>query len=147
MAIHSFILLFFFPSEFHDHSFNRAVAYSKLPENNITIPKITNNGAIKSSDIENYKLVCYYNFPNDSYDLNKQLTYKQIDPNLCTHVNVGFASVENNTIYISDYQKDVTRSLIGLKAQNANLKILLSISGSAKSGFTEMVLNHANRKT
>ncbi|KRT79591.1 glycoside hydrolase [Oryctes borbonicus] len=136
---------FTYYKEFHDHSFYRAVSYSKLPENNITIPKISNR-PIKSPKIDNYRLVCYYNFPNRSFNLERQLTHKRLDPDLCTHVNVGFGSIQNNTIYLSDYNRNVTRNVSALKAKNKNLKVLLSISGFADSGFAEMVQNHANRK-
>lgn len=116
-----------------------------MPENNITIPRIGNK-AVKSQNVENYKLICYYNFPNENYNFKKQLLDRHIDPNLCTHLNIGFGSVFNNTIYLTDFQKNVTKSLVNLKTQNQNLKVLLSISGTSVSGFTEMVLNHANRK-
>lgn len=116
-----------------------------MPENNITIPKLRNRH-IEHPPIENYRLVCYYSFPTQSCDLDKQLSYKKLDPDLCTHINIGFANIENNTIHLTDYYKNVTKQVLMLKSHNKNLKVLLSVGGAGGSGFTEMVVNHANRK-
>ncbi|KAK3866777.1 hypothetical protein Pcinc_027713 [Petrolisthes cinctipes] len=70
-----------------------------------------------------------------------QLLVKDIDPFLCTHINVGFATIEENElrpIQASDVQ--VYKDAISLKKQNPNLKVLLSVGGAlASSGFSELV--------
>lgn len=45
-----------------------------------------------------FRLVCYYNFPAN----DRSMQISEIDPNLCTHLNVAFASVMNHSIYLDD---------------------------------------------
>ena len=123
---------------------HRALLYSKLPELNISVPKI-NTKIPRSSTVDNYKLVCYYTFPN-KLETERQLYHSDIDPNLCTHINIGFGWIENNTIVIENDNKNVTKNMVGLKKYNKNLKIILSITGKGEDGFGDMVINHANRK-
>nr|XP_022903706.1 chitinase-3-like protein 2 isoform X1 [Onthophagus taurus]XP_022903707.1 chitinase-3-like protein 2 isoform X2 [Onthophagus taurus] len=122
---------------------HRAELYAKVPEDNITIPKIL----IKKLDLkrDNFRLVCYYNLPADEH--SNELQINDLDPNLCTHLNVGFASIENNTINFTKTNIEMTQRIINdLKGVNKDLKVLLSIGGSGSSGFNEMVKNHTTRK-
>lgn len=71
---------------------------------------------------------------------------KHIDANLCTHINIGFVTVENNVIQIDDKLDELLRQATLLKGRNKNLKILLWVGGAFSTGFSDMVKNHANRK-
>ncbi|RZC33216.1 chitinase-3-like protein 2 [Asbolus verrucosus] len=123
---------------------NRAKIYTNHPK---TYPK--NNeihlfGAKTFNQIDDFKLVCYYNFPTDDFNT---LQPKNIDPFLCTHINVGFANVYNNTLTLDVSQLEILKSVVGLKKINNKLKILISVGGAGNdTGFAEMVLNHATRK-
>lgn len=100
----------------------------------------------KSSALpEQLRLVCYYSFPSDG--LRNVLTPENIDPQLCTHINLGFGSVRNNSVFLTDSQIAVSQSIIQLKKQNKELKVLISVGGAGnKGGFDVMVSDHANRK-
>ncbi|CAB3250873.1 unnamed protein product [Arctia plantaginis] len=88
---------------------------------------------------------CYYNLPSESEA--KQLLPSNIDPHLCTHINIGFARIVNKQITLDDYQYKTIRNVVKLKQKNPGLKILLSVGGSGNdNGFSDMVVNHASRK-
>lgn len=90
-----------------------------------------------------YKLVCYYGFPSTSDSLQPD----EIDPYLCTHINAAFASVVNNTLSIDAADVSVLKEMMKLKMVNPQLKILLCVGGASNDGgFSEMVMNHTNRK-
>lgn len=93
------------------------------------------------------KLVCYYAAP---VNLNHpdELYPDRIDPHLCTHINVGIVSIQNNTMAFDATLEELFRRMNELKRQNADLKVLIWVGGGGddSSGFSEMVKNHANRK-
>lgn len=90
-----------------------------------------------------YKLVCYYGFPSSTDSLQPD----EIDPYMCTHINAAFASVTNNTISVNPADVEVLKELMKLKMTNHQLKILLCVGGASNDGgFSEMVMNHTNRK-
>lgn len=91
------------------------------------------------------KLVCYYAAPPSTAKSN-QLYPQNIDPHLCTHINVGLIEIENNRLVIDDRLIDLFNQTKELKIKNKNLKILLWVGGAESKGFSEMVANHANRK-
>lgn len=92
------------------------------------------------------KLVCYYaspatlNHPNELYP-------SQIDPYLCTHINVGIVAIRKNCIFVDNILHELFKQMTNLKRTNTNLKVLLWIGGPSDSlSFLEMIKNHANRK-
>lgn len=92
------------------------------------------------------RLVCYYASPNALNSLH-ELYPTQIDPYLCTHINVGIISIKNNRIVVDDTLNELLKQISSLKRNNSNLKVLMWIGGPADSlSFIEMVKNHANRK-
>lgn len=146
------------------HNLQRALKYNNGA--NITYEEKTYPS--KTADTQppkNYKIVCYYNFPSRNISSSsstrnfpnrnipsrhalRELTAEKIDPKLCTHINLAFGSIVNNSVYIDEFQQNVSATVIGLKKYNKNLKVLLSVGGSGSGGgFPEMVLNHENRKT
>ncbi|XP_011160586.1 chitinase-3-like protein 2 [Solenopsis invicta] len=91
-------------------------------------------------------LVCYYTISGD-LNTSWELSPSHIDPHLCTHIIVGFASVVNNTLDIGDNAR-VYEQVVALKNLEPNLKVMISAGGNNElhDGFSEMVKNHANRK-
>lgn len=93
-----------------------------------------------------HKLICYYTTPA-ALDNPNELYPNQIDPNLCTHINVGIVSIRKNCIYIDKKLHESFKQMCILKKLNMNLKVLLWIGGPSDSlSFLEMIKNHANRK-
>lgn len=96
--------------------------------------------------IDRHFLVCYYTIPDS--DAPEKLLPGYIDPRLCSHVIIGFASVKNCSIALGN-NLEVYRQVVDLKKQEPNLKVMVSVGGAASqddNGFAEMVSNHSNRK-
>lgn len=75
------------------------------------------------------------------------LSPSRIDPHICTHIIVGFASITNCTVDMGVDTK-IYEEVVNLKKNNSKLKVMFSVGGGNElnSGFPEMVKNHANRK-
>nr|UTR35852.1 chitinase [Agrotis ipsilon] len=117
------------------HSSNAVLLKHRLIGETEIVPLIGNTKVIS----------CYYNFPSEH--ATNQLMPLDIHPNLCTHINMAFARVENNEIKLEDYQFRTLLEIVKLKHDNPNLKILVSVGGSKNDkGFPNMVLNHKSRK-
>uniref|UniRef100_A0A0C9RT37 CHIA_1 protein n=1 Tax=Fopius arisanus TaxID=64838 RepID=A0A0C9RT37_9HYME len=91
-------------------------------------------------------VVCYYTLPrflNASGDLRPS----DLDPRICTHIIVGFASVVNSRLSPGPFPSIYTE-ISALKKQFPKLKTMISAGGinEIDSGFPEMVKTHANRK-
>lgn len=102
------------------------------------------------------KLICYYTTPRySSNNIHKMRTIKSestlkikdINPQLCTHLNIGIIDISNCSLVIdSDLIKAFGDSNL-LKQRNDKLKVMLWVGGADEStGFKEMVESHANRK-
>lgn len=92
------------------------------------------------------KLVCYYASPSTLKHPN-ELYPSQIDPFLCTHINVGIVPIRNNRIFVDSILHELFKQMSSLKDTNINLKVLLWIGGPSDSlSFLEMIKNHASRK-
>lgn len=91
-------------------------------------------------------IVCYYTIPGD-LNTSWELSPSYIDPHICTHIIVGFASVVNSTLDIGDNEWAYKR-VVDLKNREPKLKVMVSAGGNNElhDGFPEMVKNHANRK-
>nr|XP_031831642.1 acidic mammalian chitinase-like [Nomia melanderi] len=91
-------------------------------------------------------IVCYYTI---SWYLNTlwELRPSHIDPNLCTHIIVGFASVVNCTLDLGN-NSSIYKDVVALKNVQPELRVMISVGGSNELhlGFSEMVKNHTNRK-
>lgn len=91
-------------------------------------------------------IVCYYTI---SSDLNTlwELSPSNIDPNLCTHIIVGFAGVVNCSLNLGN-NSSIYKEVIALKKFQPELRVMISVGGNNELhlGFSEMVKNHANRK-
>ena len=69
------------------------------------------------------------------------------DPNLLTHINFSFAKINDDfeTLYIRDKKQNRLRQIVGLKAQNPKLKVLLSVGGWGAGNFSEMAADDTHR--
>ncbi len=77
------------------------------------------------------------------------LDVDNIDANKLTHINYAFVDIKNGKAFLSNEKTDSTnfRKLNLLKAQNPELKILISIGGWAWSeNFSDAVLTDSSRK-
>uniref|UniRef100_A0A182KFR7 GH18 domain-containing protein n=1 Tax=Anopheles christyi TaxID=43041 RepID=A0A182KFR7_9DIPT len=97
------------------------------------------------------KIVCYYTTPAlqaraGGPSLRHVLQPGQIDPYLCTHLNIGIIEIINNTLYIDDDVREALESTKQLRRVNPTLRILLWVGGASVGGFATMVENHATRK-
>ncbi|XP_015439737.1 PREDICTED: chitinase-3-like protein 2 [Dufourea novaeangliae] len=92
-------------------------------------------------------IVCYYTISRDLNTLG-ELNPSHIDPNLCTHIIVGFASVVNCSLDLGK-GSSIYKDVVALKKLQPELRVMISIGGSNELhlGFSEMVKNHTNRKT
>ncbi|XP_045768871.1 chitinase-3-like protein 1 [Maniola jurtina] len=91
-------------------------------------------------------LACYYTTPSPRAE--RALRPPAIQPFLCTHINVAFATIEDNEIHLEDHQRQTISEVVKLKEINPDLKVLLSVGGAGShSGFQSMVFNHTCRKT
>lgn len=91
---------------------------------------------------ESKRMTCYYTFPSFDYSLQP----RDLNSRLCTHILVGFATLSNCSIAVSEDQKEIIREVVLLKKKNAQLKIMLSIGGGGGTfGFPEMVKTSTNR--
>lgn len=128
-----------------ERSLHRAFLYNQVPKNASVKPQIFSENILNLPTIKpnSFKLVCYYSFPSSSVALQPD----EIDPYLCTHINAAFAGVSNNSISMDSDNTKVLKELVKLKIGNPNLKIMLCVGGASNDGgFSEMVMNHTNRK-
>lgn len=120
--------------------------YNSLPINTTLKPNIAKSDKLPSGTTvqpNSFKIVCYYSFPSSS----DSLLPEEIDPYLCTHINAAFAGVVNHTMNMDLHDVEVLNELVKLKMVNPKLKILICVGGASNDGgFSEMVMNHANRK-
>ncbi|XP_015601593.1 chitinase-3-like protein 2 isoform X2 [Cephus cinctus] len=91
-------------------------------------------------------IACYFTIPRN-LNTSGELSPSQLDPNLCTHIIVGFASVVNCTLSLGE-NISMYREVVNLKIRKPKLKIMVSVGGTNElySGFPEMVETHTNRK-
>ncbi|XP_008558918.1 chitinase-3-like protein 2 isoform X2 [Microplitis demolitor] len=112
-------------------------------DRNTTI--VTSSSSFGSSSSSKI-LVCYYTLPR-TMNTTKELSPALIDPNICTHIIVGFASVVNSTLSLGANTK-IYYEISSLKKLQPKLKVMISAGGinELTQGFPEMVKTHANRK-
>lgn len=101
----------------------------------------------KDKDESKSKLICYYSIPN-SEDQYKDLHPRNIDPFICTHINIGVALIVNNVIQIDDVMERKLKETAALRHANPDLKILLWVGGldDTAVSISQMVKNHTTRK-
>ena len=68
------------------------------------------------------------------------------DPNVMTHLNYAFGGVNETYNGVNINNPERLRMIAGLKAQNPELKILLSIGGWKSGRFSEMAATRENRE-
>ena len=70
------------------------------------------------------------------------------DPSLVTHINFSFAKIQDDfeTLYIREKKANRLKQIVGLKAQNPSLKVMLSVGGWGAGNFSEMAADETHRK-
>lgn len=89
------------------------------------------------------RLVCYYTTSEEN-----AFSLLDVPGDLCTHINIGAANLQNTTLLLSSRLEHVLQEETSLfRATYPQVKLLLWIGG-ADSGreFANMVTNHARRK-
>lgn len=90
-------------------------------------------------------IVCYYTIPAEIDDSTKLVPYN-IDPHLCTHIIIGFASIKNNTIHLGN-NLNIYKQVVELKKVLPELIVMVSVGGASNdNGFSEMVMNDDSRQ-
>ncbi|XP_046672885.1 acidic mammalian chitinase-like isoform X2 [Homalodisca vitripennis] len=92
-----------------------------------------------------YMLVCYYNLPNGGSTV--VLKPDLLDPDLCSHINIAFATVGNGTIQPNlPSDLEVYKGVTALKKKNPRLKVMLSVEWFTSTGeFAWIVSSPENR--
>lgn len=107
-------------------------------------PSPPDNHHPTSPDVK--KLVCYYAMP-DPLKKFESLQLRNIDANLCTHVNVGIVPIVENTLAITSEMVQLFNETKELRAKNKDLKFLIWTGGiDYGKNFAKMVKTHATRK-
>lgn len=126
----------------------RARMYAESAKENQNADRNTSVSASEQShrNATGQVLVCYYTIPGN-LNTSWELSPSHIDPHLCTHIIVGFASVVNCTLDLGD-NAWIYERVVALKNREPKLKVMVSAGGNTElhDGFSEMVKNHANRK-
>jgi len=118
--------------------------------NSISAPKLT------SPNADGYKLVCYYTNWSQYRPKKGKFLPEYIDPFLCTHVIFAFgwikdgrlSSFEANDVS-GDGKLGLYQRVVGLKAKNPKLKVMLAIGGWSfgTSKFKEVAETRFSRQT
>ncbi|XP_043671883.1 chitinase-3-like protein 2 [Vespula pensylvanica] len=117
-----------------------------MKENHTTNKNINIDREWQSNNSTEKIIVCYYIVPK-TFNTAWNLSPSQIDPHICTHIIIGFASIVNCTVDMGVNTR-IYEEVVNLKKNNSKLKVMISIGGGNEFnfGFPEMVKNHANRK-
>lgn len=106
-----------------------------------------------SSKPEAMKIVCYFTNWALYRAEGGKYTPENIDPNLCTHIVYGFASLDSKDLVIKPYdpQTDIKNDFFGkVTAYRAKgIKVLIAIGGwndSAGDKYSRLVNNQSARK-
>lgn len=109
-------------------------------ENELIQPSPFGNFIYKTNETESIKLVCYY-----LASAPTTLHPDDLNPHLCTHINVGMVWIEDNEMLIDPTVGHALQVVNALKTVNPRLKVLVWVGGADATGFEQMVANHANR--
>lgn len=109
-------------------------------------PVTTNKPSANGIKTKTFKLVCYYTLP--SSEGGGDLMPEQINPSLCTHINIAFGHIINGSLQpLNSTVLGLFTRVVALKSRNPSLKVLISIGGSSEPGsFSTMTATHASRK-
>ncbi|XP_023213802.1 chitotriosidase-1-like [Centruroides sculpturatus] len=110
-----------------------------LQEENCSFP-LHLTGSKEAAHKSSKKLVCYYVWENE----NNSLLPSDIDPTLCTHILIGFASVVDGVL-VPSKPSDIKgyEWTVSLKRKNPKLKVMLSAGGGSE--FSNAVFSSHNR--
>ena len=108
-------------------------------------PVTTNKPPSNGIKTKTFRLVCYYSLPSSGAG---DLMPEQINPSLCTHINIAFAQITNGSLQpINSTVLGLYTRVVALKSSNPSLKVLLTIGGTSEPGsFSTMTATHTSRK-
>jgi len=128
----------------------RGGSSSSSSRNSISAPKLS------SPNSDGYKLVCYYTNWSQYRPKKGKFLPEYIDPFLCTHVIFAFGwikegrltSFEKNDVS-GDGAAGLYQRVVGLKAKNPKLKVILAIGGWSfgTSKFKQVAETRFSRQT
>ncbi|QQP56989.1 Uncharacterized protein FKW44_001837 [Caligus rogercresseyi] len=111
---------------------------------------------LSSPNDDGYKIVCYYTNWSQYRPKKGQFLPEDIDPHICTHVIFAFGWIKNGKL-TSFETNDVSTDgkiglydrVVGLKARNPKLKVILAIGGWSfgTSKFKKMAETRFSRQT
>lgn len=116
---------------------------AKRFENEFIQPSRLGNFIYKTNDTERTKLVCYYTATAAASPT--ALLPADINPHLCTHINVGMVWIHDNQLRVDAPVGRALQAVTALKDANPRLRVLVWVGGAAATGFERMVANHTNR--
>jgi len=92
-----------------------------------------------------HRLVCYYSLTDEGKP--SYLRPEAVDPYLCTHLLIGFASLSNGTIAPpSAITNQVFQGILKLKTLNQNLKVMISVGEITSTGeFAKIIATEQSR--
>lgn len=123
---------------------------SSSSSRNSLAPKLT------SPNADGYKLVCYYTNWSQYRPKKGKFLPEDIDPHLCTHVIFAFGWIKNGKLtsfeandVSNDGKVGLYQRVVGLKARNPKLKVMLAIGGWSfgTSKFKEVAETRFSRQT
>ncbi|KAF2365039.1 Serine proteases trypsin domain [Trinorchestia longiramus] len=123
----------------------------------IIIPEGFVNAQLRKSTHEmsnpNSAVACFFESWSVLRPGMKQFSVDFIDPNLCTHVIFGFASLHEHTLTISHPRESVDaeglfQELVSLKRKSPSLSVTVAVGGWTEGShrFTRMVSSFTRRK-
>jgi len=113
----------------------------------IAPPVTTNKPSSNGIKTKTFRLVCYYSLPSSG--AAGDMMPEQINPSLCTHINIAFAQITNGSLQpLNPTVLGLYARVVALKSSNPSLKVLLTIGGNSEPGsFSTMTATHASRKS
>lgn len=137
-------------------AFNRNPDRFKLDPVSTSSRSSSSSRVSSSADSSKYKLVCYYTNWSQYRPKIGKFVPEDIEPHLCTHVIFAFGWIKNGKLASFEENDEsgggkvgLYDRVVGLKAKNPNLKVLLAVGGwsfgtskfkeVAKTRFTRQV--------
>jgi chitinase len=116
----------------------------------------SNSPQLTEPHSDGYKVVCYYTNWSQYRPKQGKFLPEDIDPHLCTHIIFAFGWIKNGKLtsfeagdITADGKTGLYQRVVGLKARNPKLKVLLAIGGWSfgTTKFSQMSETRFSRQT